>query len=115
VNENHAVCGTPEWAEQLQREILTPLLGSVELGERMIEVGPGPGAATDWLRHRVRELVAVEIEPDAAAALERRFADSNVTVAHAEATSLPYPAETFDSAATFTMLHHVPTRAAQRA
>ena len=112
MNENHAkLCASPEWAERLQTKVLTPLLDGLELGPHLIEVGPGPGAATDWLRHRVERLTAVETEEAAAAALKLRFPE--VEVLHGDATALTFDDATFDAAATFTMLHHVPTRAAQ--
>jgi ubiquinone/menaquinone biosynthesis C-methylase UbiE len=79
----------------------------------MLEIGPGPGAATEWLRHRVARLVAVEQEEEAAARLIARFAGTNVEVISGDAAALGYPDATFDTVATCTMLHHVPTRALQ--
>jgi SAM-dependent methyltransferase len=81
----------------------------------MVEVGPGPGATTEWLRHRVERLVVVEIEPAAASRLEIRFGDSNVEVVNVDATSMSFADGSFDSAGSFTMLHHVPTAALQDA
>ena len=116
VNENHAnLLGTPEWAAHLHDDILPVVTSGVDLGEDMLEIGPGPGAATEWLRHRVRRLVAVELEPDAAASLRERFAGTNVSVVVGDATALDYPDGSFDSVGTFTMLHHVPTRTLQDA
>jgi ubiquinone/menaquinone biosynthesis C-methylase UbiE len=111
MNEHHALCRTPEWAQWLQSAIIPKVLDGVDLGDRMIEVGPGPGAATDYFRQHVRELVAVEIEAAAAAALRERFPE--VQILHGDATSLPFPDGSFDAAGTFTMLHHVPTAALQ--
>src|ERR1700712_215515 len=86
VNENHAkVCPSPEWAAFIQGELLPRLTRDVELGPRMLEIGPGPGATTDWLRQRVRELTAVEIEPAAAAALRTRFVNTNVVIVEGDA------------------------------
>ena len=114
MNQNHAlVCPTPEWAEQLHAEVLSRLTRDVELGARMLEIGPGPGAATDFLHRRVETLTAVEIDEEAATALAARFAGTGVEVLHHDATELPFPADCFDSAGTFTMLHHVPTVALQ--
>lgn len=114
MNENHTrLCPSPEWAAYLQTEVLPRVTGGIELGSELLEVGPGPGAATEWLRRRVKRLVAVEIEAEAAEKLAARFADTNVEVHNADATSLPFPDDSFDSAASFTMLHHVPTVAAQ--
>jgi SAM-dependent methyltransferase len=116
VNENHAnLLGTPEWAAYLHQDILPAVTQGVSLGDDLLEIGPGPGAATEWLRHRVRRLVAVELEPEAAAKLKDRFAGTNVEVVTGDATDLPYPDGSFDSVGTFTMLHHVPTRALQDA
>jgi ubiquinone/menaquinone biosynthesis C-methylase UbiE len=80
----------------------------------MLELGPGPGAATEWLRHRVRRLVAVESDADAAAALAKRFRDTNVVVTNGDATDLDIPDESFDSVGAFTMLHHVPSSEGQQ-
>jgi ubiquinone/menaquinone biosynthesis C-methylase UbiE len=114
VNENHArVCTSPEWAEHIQTEILPVLTRDVDLGADMLEIGPGPGAATDWLRHKVDRLTAVEIDETAAAVLADRFADTKVEIVTGSGTDLRYPANSFDSVGCFTMLHHVPTLALQ--
>ena len=42
-----------------------------------------------------------------------RFAGTNVEVVRGDAAALGYPDESFDTVATCTMLHHVPTRARQ--
>jgi SAM-dependent methyltransferase len=114
MNENHAkLMPSPEWAEYIQGEVLPQATAGVELGTDLLELGPGPGAATEWLRHRVSRLVAVEQEEDAAAALAERFAGTNVEVVGGDAAATDYPDESFDTVAAFTMLHHVPTRALQ--
>jgi ubiquinone/menaquinone biosynthesis C-methylase UbiE len=93
--------------------VLARLFADVEPGERMLEIGPGPGAATDWLRHRVTALSAIEIDPVAAAQLRARFAGTNVEVVTGDATRLPWPDGSFDTVTTHTMLHHVPARHGQ--
>jgi ubiquinone/menaquinone biosynthesis C-methylase UbiE len=114
MNRNHQqLCPSPEWAEYLQETVLPRLGRDVELGDRMLEIGPGPGAGTDWLRHRVGTLVAIEIDDEAAGKLRERYAGTNVEVVTGDATELPWPDESFDSVATFTMLHHVPTQRGQ--
>jgi ubiquinone/menaquinone biosynthesis C-methylase UbiE len=114
MNENHAkLMPSPEWAAHIQDEVLPLATEGVELGADLLELGPGPGAATDWLRQRVRRLVAVEHEEEAIAKLTERFAAANVDVLHGDATALGFPDGSFDTVATCTMLHHVPTRAGQ--
>jgi ubiquinone/menaquinone biosynthesis C-methylase UbiE len=109
------LCGSSEWAEHLQQDVLTSLLGEVDLGTEMLELGPGFGAATEWLRHRVRRLTAVEIDPSRAEALQRRYAATNVTVTVGDATELQFQSAAFDSVGSFTMLHHIPSTAQQLA
>ena len=115
MNENHAkLMPSPEWAAHIQDEVLPLATQGVELGADLLELGPGPGAATDWLRPRVTRLVAVEHEEEAAALLVKRFAAAaNVEVLPGDAAALGFPDASFDTVATCTMLHHVPTRALQ--
>jgi SAM-dependent methyltransferase len=114
MNEQHArLCPSPEWAEYLQTEVLPSVTAGVDLGAVMLEVGPGPGASTDWLRHRVGRLVAVETDAEAANRLRERYRDANVRVITGDATALTFEDDSFDSAGSFTMLHHVPTVALQ--
>jgi SAM-dependent methyltransferase len=114
MNENHAeVCGSPEWAAHIQTEILPSLTQHADLGDEMLEIGPGPGAATAWLCDRVKGLTAVEIDEEAAATLAALYEGSNVEIVVGDATDLGYPDESFDSVGSFTMLHHVPTAALQ--
>jgi SAM-dependent methyltransferase len=110
MNENHVtLCASPEWAAHIQDELLPPLVSGVSLGEEMLELGPGPGAATDWLRHRVRQLTALESDPQAAGKLSSAYAGTNVEVILGDAAAPDFAAASFDSVGTFTMLHHVPT------
>jgi len=110
MNENHKqLCPSPQWATHMQEEVLPSLANIADLGEYMLEIGPGPGAATEWLQRRVNRLVAVESDEDAARLLAERYAGTNVEVRHGDATELDYASETFDSVGSFTMLHHVPT------
>jgi ubiquinone/menaquinone biosynthesis C-methylase UbiE len=112
MNSEHArLMSSSEWAAHIQQEVLPLATADVPLGPSLLELGPGPGAATSWLRQRVEHLVAVEAEADAAAALGTRYPD--VEVVAGDASSLGFPAEQFHTVASFTMLHHVPTRALQ--
>jgi SAM-dependent methyltransferase len=89
------------------------VLGDTDLGDDVLEIGPGPGLTTNVLRHRTPRLTAVEVDDELAAALSLRLAKTNVTVLHADATAMPLPDGRFSSAVSFTMLHHVPSAALQ--
>jgi SAM-dependent methyltransferase len=110
MNENHTqLCPSPEWATHIQDEVLPFLATLTSFGDYVLELGPGPGASTEWLRQRVRQLVAVEHDEDAAKRLSERYAGTNVEVLFGDATNLEFASDTFDSVASLTMLHHVPT------
>ncbi len=114
MNARHLeLCASAEWAETVGQFIIPWTLEGTELGDDVMEVGPGPGRTTDVLRGLVAQLTAVEVNAALAAALAHRLAGSNVAVVHADATSLPFPDGRFSAALSFTMLHHVPTVALQ--
>jgi SAM-dependent methyltransferase len=110
MNEEHMrICSSAEWAEFVENELLPWALDDRELGNDVLEVGPGPGLTTDVLRKRVTKLTAVEVDPELATSLAERLADTNVEVVCADGTELPFEQGRFSSAAMFTMLHHVPS------
>jgi SAM-dependent methyltransferase len=91
------------------------VLGDRTLGDSALEVGPGPGLTTELLRPRTHHLTTVEADEAAADALVKRFAGTNVTVVHGDAARMPFPSATFSAGIALTMLHHVPSEAAQDA
>lgn len=110
MNEVHLqLLASPEWAAYLRDELLPWVLGGVELGDHVLEVGPGPGLTTDVLRQRVPRLTAVELDPHLAEPLADRLAGTNVEVTCVDATRLDAPDDSYSAAVCFTMLHHVPT------
>jgi SAM-dependent methyltransferase len=110
MNEEHlALCASDEWRDALKQWIMPWALTGVELGNDVIEIGPGPGLTTDELRQQVARLTAVELDELLAGALATRLAGSNVDVVNADATAMPLEADRFTGAVSFTMLHHVPT------
>ena len=114
MNEAHLrICASPEWAAFVESELLPWVLAEADLGDEVLEVGPGPGLTTDVLRRQVPRLTAVEIDERLARSLAGRLAGTNVTVLHADAAALPFEDGRFSAATLFTMLHHVPSAARQ--
>jgi ubiquinone/menaquinone biosynthesis C-methylase UbiE len=114
MNEAHLrICASPEWAAYVESELLPWALRETDLGDKVLEVGPGPGLTTDVLRRRVPRLTAVEIDERLASALAERMSGSNVEVVHGDGTRLPFGAGQFSAATLFTMLHHVPSAGLQ--
>ena len=102
-----------EWAARLQTDLLPWLESTIQLGDDVLEIGPGPGLTTDLLRQRVAAVTAVEIDAHLAADLKVRLAGTNVAVIWDDGTELPLPDDRFSAATCFAMLHHMPSEAAQ--
>jgi SAM-dependent methyltransferase len=100
---------SPQWGEMLRTDLL-PWVDSVgDLGDDVLEIGPGPGLTTDLMRVRVSRLTAIELDESLAAPLRERLAGSNVDVVTADATASGLADDRFSAATCFSMLHHMPS------
>jgi SAM-dependent methyltransferase len=107
------ICRSDRWRRHVEGELLPWALQGLELGDDVLEIGPGPGITTDLLRSRFQRLTALEVDAPAAAKLQLRLKDSGVRVVHGDGASMPFADGTFSGVVAFTMLHHVPTTAMQ--
>jgi SAM-dependent methyltransferase len=107
------VCRSGRWRRRLGATLLPWALEGVDLGDTVLEIGPGPGATTDWLRGRARWLTALEVDAAAAAALQARLDGTGVAIVRGDGAAMPFADGTFSGVVAFTMLHHVPTAGQQ--
>ena len=116
MNDEHLEILVSDGWRDLVRDLIVPwALGTTDLGDDVLEVGPGPGITTDLFRAMVPRLTAIEIDDGLADDLARRLAGTNVEVVRGDATAMPFAAGRFSGAVSFTMLHHVPTAPLQDA
>jgi SAM-dependent methyltransferase len=94
---------------KMRNDMLPWALKDVDLGQNVLEVGPGPGLTTDLLRTRLDRITALEVDSALADLLKRRMSGTNVTVIQGDASAMPFEDATFSGAVAFTMLHHVPS------
>jgi SAM-dependent methyltransferase len=114
MNETHLqFLASPEWAQLLEAELLPWIEAAGDLGDHVLEIGPGPGLTTDLLRQRVPQVTAVEVDPTLGEPLRARLAGTNVDVLVADATAAGLAADRFSAAACFSVLHHMPSAASQ--
>jgi SAM-dependent methyltransferase len=112
MNSDHAtLCSSPEWAQNIADNVLPAAIGALNLGDEVLEIGPGYGATTAQLIGSIPSLTAVEIDDELAAGLERTF--PQVSVVRGSGDALPFDAGRFSAVVCFTMLHHVHDAATQ--
>jgi ubiquinone/menaquinone biosynthesis C-methylase UbiE len=100
-------CGSWVWRWVTRRQLLPWILEGSELGEHVLELGAGPGAATEELRLRAARVTSLEYDHAFAARLGTRINGTNASVVQGDAANLPFPDKTFSSAIAILMLHHL--------
>jgi SAM-dependent methyltransferase len=106
-------CGSGFWRYVTRRELLPWILQGAELGDHVLELGAGPGAATNELRRRAARVTSLEYDHAFAAKLGARVNGSNAAVIRGDAAALPFADGTFSSAIAILMLHHLRSKELQ--
>jgi ubiquinone/menaquinone biosynthesis C-methylase UbiE len=96
------------------KHLLPWILSGTELGEHVLEIGAGPGAATEELRKRAARVTSLEYSHAFSAGIARRNLGANGAVLQGDASSLPFAQETFSAAIAVLVLHHLKSREAQK-
>lgn len=104
----------------IRRWYMAPILDRVGIrpGERVLELGPGPGAFTVDAARRVRpegRLIAVDVQPGMIARVEERVARAGLTNVEAHVASacrLPLEDASVDRVFLITVLPEIPDQAA---
>ena len=104
---HNRLCSSGWWASRVEQKLIPWGLADVELGDEVLEIGPGFGATTRLLAGRPTRLTVVELEERYCRRLRAELGDT-VTVDQGDATKLPYEDARFSAVVCFTMLHHIP-------
>ena len=105
-------CSSNRYFKAVEDGLLPWVVGDVDLGDNVLEIGPGYGANIRVLIDKAPHYTAVEIDPTMADRLEARYGD-RARIINGDGTDSGLPSEEFNSVVCFTMLHHVPTAALQ--
>jgi SAM-dependent methyltransferase len=102
------LCSSGKWATTVENELLPWVLGGVELGDNVLEIGPGYGANIRVLIDRAPHYTAVELDTLMAERLQKLYG-GRARIINGDGTASGLPADEFSSVVCFTMLHHIPT------
>jgi SAM-dependent methyltransferase len=98
-------CRSPAWSAFMAGTVLPRALDGIDLGPRVLELGPGYDASTRPLAARARSLTVLEYDRLVAARL--RAEPGSVRVVRGDATNMGFAAGSFSAVVCFTMLHHL--------
>jgi SAM-dependent methyltransferase len=106
-------CASSFWRYVTRRRLLPWILAGSELGDHVLEIGAGPGAATEELRRHAARVTSLEYDHSFAASLAARQLGNRGAVLQGDAAALPFPNESFSSAIAVLVLHHLRSREVQ--
>jgi ubiquinone/menaquinone biosynthesis C-methylase UbiE len=108
-------CASSLWRYITQRRLLPWILTGTDLGENILELGAGWGAATAELQRRAHCVTSLEFDHKAAAILQSKISVtcSPGLVVQGDASTLPFADQIFTGAIAILMLHHLRSRELQ--
>ncbi|MBV9140933.1 MAG: class I SAM-dependent methyltransferase [Pseudonocardiales bacterium] len=101
------LCASNQWARKVA-DTLPGWLEGLDLGDDVLEIGPGVGATTRILVELVPKLTSIEIDEASVRGLRAELGQ-RVDIVHGDGTAMPFPDGRFSAVVCFTMLHHVPS------
>jgi ubiquinone/menaquinone biosynthesis C-methylase UbiE len=105
---HNLMCSSGWWARRVENELIPWGISQTDLGDDVLEIGPGFGATTKVLARRPGRLSVLELDEGYCERLRRALGDS-AEVIQGDATDMPYEDGRFSGVVCFTMLHHVPS------
>jgi len=109
----HFFCSTSLWQSMTHRFLLPWVLSGAPLGDHVLEIGAGYGAATGHLLKLAPRVTSLEYDPRSLRKLKAKHQCAEVTPLCGDAATLPFADQSFSSAVAILMLHHLKSRELQ--
>jgi ubiquinone/menaquinone biosynthesis C-methylase UbiE len=100
-------CSTAYWRRVTQKQVLPWMFSGTSVGDHVLEIGAGPGAATQELRRMAAHVTSLEWSHAFAANLAAQDRSGNGDVVQGDAAALPFADNSFSSAIAVLVLHHL--------
>jgi SAM-dependent methyltransferase len=99
-------CASSLWRTITRRTLLPWIIGDSDIGDHVLEIGAGSGAATNELCKRAR-VTSLEYDPRSARRLVEQQKNSDCDAVCGDAAALPFASKTFSSVIAILVLHHL--------
>jgi ubiquinone/menaquinone biosynthesis C-methylase UbiE len=109
----HFLCSTSLWRYFTQRQLLPWVMSGARLGDHVLEIGAGYGAATSQLRKAAPRVTSLEYDSNSARYLKAQHNGGPGGALRGDATQLPFASQSFPSAIAILALHHLRSRELQ--
>jgi SAM-dependent methyltransferase len=101
-------CASAIWRWVTRKQLLPWLLSGARLGDHVLEVGAGFGAATPELQRRAARVTSLEYDPRSVSICAAQSQQSGSGVIRGDAAALPFRDASFSAVLSVLMLHHLP-------
>jgi len=109
----HFFCSTSLWQRITHRFLLPWVLSEARLGDHVLEIGAGYGAATGHLLKLAPRVTSLDYDAHLLQRLEAKHQCAALTTLCGDAAALPFADQSFSSAVAILVLHHLKTRGQQ--
>jgi SAM-dependent methyltransferase len=109
----HFFCSTSLWQRMTHRFLLPWVLSGARLGDHVLEIGAGYGAATGHLLKLAPRVTSLEYDPRLLRKLKANHQCAELTAFCGDAVKLPFADQSFSSAVAILVLHHLKSRELQ--
>ncbi len=106
----HFFCSTSLWQRMTHRFLLPWVLSGARLGEHVLEIGAGYGAATGHLLKLAPRVTSLEFDPRLLRKLKAKHQCPELTALCGDAATMPFADQSFSSVIAILMLHHLKSR-----
>jgi SAM-dependent methyltransferase len=103
----HLFCSSSFWRRFSHRSVLPWLVSGSQLGDHILEIGAGYGAATGFLRQRVARVTSLEYDVRSVAKVKQNNKGVSSDALGGDASHLPFADQSFSSAVAVLVLHHL--------
>jgi SAM-dependent methyltransferase len=109
----HFFCSTSLWQRLTHRFLLPWVLSGARVGDHVLEIGAGYGAATGHLLKLAPRVTSLEYDPRLLQTLRANHQCAELTTLCGDAATLPFADQSFSSAVAILVLHHLKNRELQ--